>query len=154
MMPSSIGKDLTLAKDVLLKNDLSLVVVKNERILFKGKSQGIGDMLEMINALGELTAGSSLADSIVGRAAALLCVYSEIVGVYASTLSEPAASFLKANGIPYEFGTLVPKILNRRKDDICPFDKAVLGIEDPAVALERLKSLRLWNSTQGERETR
>ena len=148
MTSSSIGKDLALAKDLLLGNDLSLVVVRNEQILFKGKSQGIGDMLEMINVLGESTVGSSLADSIVGRAAALLCAYSGIVSVYASTLSQPAASFLEARGIPYESGELVPKILNRRKDDICPFDKAVLGIEEPAVALETLKSLRLWKTPE------
>jgi hypothetical protein len=78
----------------------------------------------------------------VGRAAALLSVYSKIVAVYGVNMSDGALSIFKANGIHYEYGTLVARILNREKNDICPFDKAVLGIDDPSVALGRLKSVR------------
>jgi hypothetical protein len=79
----------------------------------------------------------------VGRAAALLCVYSKIVAVYGANMSEGALSVFKANDIKCEYGNLVPKILNRKKNDICPFDKAVLGTNDPNTALDRLRSLRL-----------
>ena len=135
--------DLTLAKQALFNSDLSLVLAKNGKLLFKSKSHGVSDLLAMVRELGQLTEGSSLADSIVGRAAALLCVYSKIVAVYGETMSEGGASVLKMNGVRYQFGALVPKILNRRKDDICPFDKAVYGIEDAVLALERLKSVKL-----------
>jgi hypothetical protein len=97
----------------------------------------------MIDELGQLTEGASLADSVVGRAAALLCVYSGIASVYGSRMSEGALSILKARGIHQEFGELVPRILNRKMKDVCPFDKAVSGIEDPVTALERLRSVRL-----------
>lgn len=135
--------DLTLARQALLKSGLSLVVAKDGKILFKSKSHGVTDLLTMVDDLGPLTEGASLADSIVGRAAALLCVYSKIIAVYGETMSQGAASILKGNGVRCEFGTLVPKILNRKKDDICPFDRAVSGMEDAALALERLKSLKL-----------
>jgi len=58
-------------------------------------------------------------------------------------MSEGAAAILKAKDIRYQFGTLVAIILNRERNDICPFDKAVLGVEDPSLALEKLKALKL-----------
>lgn len=143
MMPTASTDDLTLAKEALLKGGVSLVVAKNGILLFKSKSHGISDLLAMIDELGSLTDGASLADSIVGRAAALLCVYSKIVAIYGETMSEGGASILNGNGVRYQFGKLVPKILNRKKDAICPFDKAVAGIQDATLALERLKSVEL-----------
>jgi hypothetical protein len=140
---SSTGDDLALAKETLVNDNLTLVLTKNARLLFKSNSHGVTDMITMIDELGGLTKGASLADSVVGRAAALLCVYSAIVGVYGSRMSEGAASVLKARGVHYEVGKLVPNILNRKMNDICPFDKAVSGIEDPVAALERLRSVRL-----------
>ncbi len=142
-MSANVSDDLNLAKRTLREEELSLAVAKNGRILFKSKSHGVSDLLAMISDVGGLTEGASLADSIVGRAAALLCVYSKIIAVYGVNMSEGALSVFKANGIKCEYGTLVARILNREKNDVCPFDKAVLGIVDPSIALDRLKSLRL-----------
>jgi len=142
-MSTAASDDLRLAKEVLLKDSLSFVLVKDDEILFRSKSRGIGDLLAMLDSVGGETKGASLADNIVGRAAALVCVYGKIVAVYGVSMSEGAESIFRTNGIRYEFGTVVPRILNRAKDDICPFDKAVSGVEDPRVALDRLKSLRL-----------
>jgi hypothetical protein len=142
-MSVNVSDDLDLAKRTIREEDLSLAVAKNGRVLFRSKSHGVSDLLAMISDIGRLAEGSSLADSIVGRAAALLCVYCKIVAVYGANMSEGAVSVFKANDIKCEYGTLVPKILNRTKDDICPFDKAVLGTNDPNIALDRLRSLRL-----------
>ena len=142
-MSPNASDDLNLAKKTLFEEKLSLVVAKNGKLLFRSKSHGVSDLLAMIEDLGQLAEGASLADSIVGRAAALLCAYSKIVAVYGANMSEGAMSVLKTNGIKCEHGTIVPRILNREKNDICPFDKAVTGIEDPRIALDRLKSVRL-----------
>jgi len=143
VMPSTAVSDLHLVREALLGGDLTLAVAKNGKILFRSNSHGVSDMLAMIDELGSLTEGASLADSVVGRAAALLCVYSKVVAVYGERMSEGAAAILKAKDIRYEFGTLVARILNRQRDDICPFDRAVLGVEDPSLALEKLKALKL-----------
>jgi len=142
-MSVNVADDLDLAKRTLREEELSLAVAKDGKVLFRSKSHGVSDLLAMISDIGRLAEGSSLADSIIGRAAALLCVYSKIVAVYGANLSEGAMSVFKANDIKCEYGTLVPKILNRKKNDICPFDKAVLGTNDPNIALDRLRSLRL-----------
>jgi hypothetical protein len=142
-MSVNVAGDLDLAKNTLREEELSLAVAKDGKVLFRSKSHGVADLLAMVSDIGRLAEGSSLADSIVGRAAALLCVYSKIVAVYGANMSEGALSVFKANGIKCEYGTLVPKILNRKKNDICPFDRAVLGTNDPNTALDRLRSLRL-----------
>ena len=142
-MSVNVAGDLDLAKNTLREEELSLAVAKDGKVLFRSKSHGVADLLAMVSDIGRLAEGSSLADSIVGRAAALLCVYSKIVAVYGANMSEGALSVFKANGIECEYGTLVPKILNRKKNDICPFDKAVLGTNDSNTALDRLRSLRL-----------
>ena len=141
-MSASASDDLNLVKRALSEEGLSLVVAKNGKLLFKSKSRGVRDLLAMIREVGQLVEGASLADCIVGRAAALLCVYSKITNVYGVTMSEGAIPIFKANGIRCEYGTLVPKILNREKNCICPFEKAVLGIENPRDALDKLKSLK------------
>jgi len=141
-MSTIASDDLDLAKTTLFEKGLSLVVVKNGKLLFKSKSHGVRDLLAMIREIGELTEGASLADNIVGRAAALLCVYSKITSVYGTTMSEGAIPILKKSGIRCEYGTLVPRILNREKNGICPFENAVLGIENPLDALDKLKSLK------------
>jgi hypothetical protein len=142
-MSVDVAGDLDLAKNTLREEELSLAVAKDGKVLFRSKSHGVADLLAMVSDIGRLAEGSSLADSIVGRAAALLCVYSKIVAVYGANMSEGALSVFKANDIKCEYGTLVPKILNRKKNDICPFDRAVLGTNDPNIALDRLRSLRL-----------
>ena len=81
-MPSTAVNDLHLARSALLGGDLTLAVAKNGKILFRSKSHGVSDMLAMIDELGRLTEGASLADSVVGRAAALLCVYSKVVSIW------------------------------------------------------------------------
>ena len=139
---SSTGHDLILAKEALFNGELSLVLARNGQLIFKSKSHGIADMIAMIDELGKLTEGASLADSVVGRAAALLCVYAGITSVYGSRMSEGAVAILKSKGIHHEFGELVPRILNRKMDDVCPFDKAVLRLEDPTLALEKLRSVK------------
>lgn len=135
--------DLSLAKEVLLKDNLTFVLAKSGKVLFKSKSHGISDLLAMLDSVGRRTEGASLADSIVGRAAALVCVYAKIAAVYGESMSEGALSILRVHSVHYEFGARVPKILNRAKDDVCPFDKAISGVEDPRAALDRLKSLKL-----------
>ena len=133
--------DLQIAKRHLQKEDFSLVVAKDEKIIFETKLQGIGGFLLAIERFGrEKLAGSSVADKVVGRAAALLCVYCGVKAVYATVLSEGGKEVLKENGIAFEFDNLVLRILNHQKTDTCPFEKVVSNISNAEEAYEELKS--------------
>ncbi|HJW98493.1 MAG TPA: DUF1893 domain-containing protein, partial [Candidatus Bathyarchaeia archaeon] len=70
--------DLELAKQRLGQENLSLVIAKKGRVLFETQARGISGLLEAIKKIGKNIRDSSVADRIVGRAAALLLVYSGV----------------------------------------------------------------------------
>jgi len=134
-----VQRDLQIARNELKKKDCALVIAKNERILFETKASGIQGFLTAVDQLGEGVKGASVADKIVGEAAAQLCLYSEVQEVYAVTMSQCAKDLLDKNQTDYEYENLVPHILNMKKTDLCPFEKIVAGSKTPKEAYERLK---------------
>lgn len=119
--------DLQTAKENLAGHTICLC--KDGTLLFSEK-RGIAPMMGFIAENKDLR-GYSVADLIVGKAAALLFVKSGIKSVFAKTLSKGGQAVLEKFGIPYEYETLTDKIINRAGTDICPMEKAVSPTEDP-----------------------
>jgi hypothetical protein len=132
-------RDLELAKEILKKKNLSLVMVKGGKPIFESHSSGISGLLQAIDNLKEMLHGSFVADRVVGRAAALLLTYSCVKKVCAVTLSSEGLRVLVDNNIKVEYGNLVPKILDKEGKNICPFEKFSLTITSPTEAYEQLK---------------
>ena len=132
--------DLNLAKQRLIQKNLSLVIAKNDRVLFETEAHGISGLLKAIKQLQDNMAGSSVADRIVGRAAALLLVYSGVVAVFAVTASDGGIEVLKNNHVFHEFGRWVPRILDSKRVNVCPFERLVAKFSDPKQAYEELKA--------------
>ena len=84
--------------------------------------------------------GYSVADVVVGKAAALLFVKCGIKEVFAKTLSEYAKRVFELYGVNYEYGILTERIINREGTDTCPMEKAVMNTDDPEEAYEILKN--------------
>lgn len=131
-----------MAKSRLKKKALTLVIVNSEKIIFESKTQGIMGLLNAIEDLGTKMRRSSIADKIVGRAAALLCTYSRVSAVYAVTMDENGLQILRENNIVCQFEKIVPYILNQKQDSICPFEKLLTNISDPEEAFEKLKTCK------------
>jgi hypothetical protein len=134
--------DLELARSKLDDDDLTLVIVKGGRVLFETGSRGISGFLCAVESLGDGLEGSSVADKVVGKAVALLCVYCRVIAVSASVFSERASRVLKESGVHVEWGSLVESVLDRDKEGLCPFEEAVAGVVSPLEAYRRLRSLR------------
>jgi len=133
--------DWEIARNVLLEKGFSLVIAKDGNVVFETKQSGVAGFLLAIEKIGrEGLRDASVADRIVGRAAALLCVYCGEKAVYAVILSEGGKRVLEKNHVSLQFENLVPNILNRQKTGTCPFEKLVLTISDGAEAYKRLKS--------------
>jgi len=132
--------DLNLAKQRLKQENLSLVIVKSGKVLFETESHGISGLLKAIKQLKSNMAGASVADRIVGCAAALLLVYSGVAAVFAVTVSEGGLEVLETNHVFHEFGRRVPRILDSKKVDVCPFERLVAGVSDPRRAFEELEA--------------
>lgn len=133
-------RDLKLAKSRLKKRDLTLVIVKEGKVVFETDSQGVGGFLLAIEKLGKKLIASAVADKIVGAAAATLCAYSKVSSVFAETMSKEGIKVLEDKNIIYQFENVVPNILNRDKTSICPFEKLVIGSQGPKEAWAKLKA--------------
>jgi len=134
------GRDLKLAKSRLKNRDLTLVIVKEGKIVFESNSQGVVSFLRAIEKLDKTLITSAVADKIVGAAAAALCAYSKVSSVFAETMSKEGIKVLEDNNIAYQFENVVPNILNRDKTSICPFEKLVIGSQGPKEAWAKLKA--------------
>ena len=135
------NQDLELAKLRLIKEDLNLVIVKNGKVIFKTKEPGIYGFLMVIEKLDSNLIASSVADKIVGVAAAMLCVYAGVSSVFALTISEEGIRVLEENNVPFVFEKKVPNILNRNISDICPLEKVAINSESLDEICAKLKNL-------------
>ena len=124
----------------LIEDDLSLVIVKKGKVIFETKKQGITGFLQAIEKLDKNLVAASAADRIVGRAAAMLCVYAGMASIFALTISEEGIRVLEDNNIAYLFEKKVSNILNHTKNDVCPFEKLAMGSGSSEEAYVKLKS--------------
>ena len=138
-------KDLSVAKNRLNEAGLTLVIVKDENVIFESKLHGVSSFLEAIERLDDQLENSSVADRVIGMSVALLCVYSRIKAVYGETFSLRAKAFLEKNDVYSESTALVEKILNAEKTGTCPFDQLVRRIRSPKVAYRKLAQTRSVN---------
>jgi hypothetical protein len=133
--------DLELAKLKLTEENLSLVIVKQGKVIFETHKQGISGFLQAIDEQKKNLVGASAADKIVGVAAATLCAYSGLVSIFALTISEAGIRVLEDNNIACVFERKVTNILNRNKTDVCPFEKLAMNSGSTNDAYLKLKSL-------------
>ena len=139
--------DITVAKRRLKgTNNLTLVIVKGGKVIFETGSHGIMAFVQAIEKFDKQLVNSTVADKIVGRAAALLCAYSKVAFVFAVTISEEGIKMLKENKIPCQFETRVPNILDHEGVDECPFEKLTASYTSPEEACEALKSFQKISS--------
>jgi len=131
-------QDIDVAKKKLAAEALSVVVVKLGEIMFTSQAPGVRSLIDAIRELGPSLAGASVADKVVGRAAALLCVYANASRVYGCVMSELGLEVLRKFSVPFEHDALVPNILDRHGTGMCPFEKLVLRINSPEEAFSAI----------------
>jgi len=134
-------EDLELAKKRLHEKGLTLIIVKDSRVLFESKDHGVSAFLEALDKFGDKMRGTSVADKVVGKAIALLCIYAGIDAVYAPTISVKAKQIFENYNTHFEWDKLVEKILDAHGRDVCPFEKAVMEIDNPKEAYKKLKAI-------------
>ena len=132
--------DLEIAKKHLVIENKTLVLAKNGKILASGSGKGIAELVGFIETMGDKLAGASLADKVVGKAVAMLVRYAGISALHADLMSEPARNALNGTDIVYSFEKLVPNIINRTGDGLCPMEKLSLPYDDPAEAALALRA--------------
>lgn len=126
-----------LEKAISLLPGHSIALVKGDQSLISDL-KGIKPMMSFLQE-GISLEGFSVADLVVGKAAASLFVKAGIKEVYAEVISESGSQLLKECHIPNQFKEKVPYIINRRGDGMCPMEMTVKDIDDIDEAYEALK---------------
>lgn len=139
MMNNKIMNDIEIARKTLEKTDCSIVVIKNKKILFTEKGDGITPIIKTINHLNKDMIGTIIGDRILGKASALLCRYAQVKAVYSPQATKTAIATLIIGRIPCQIDEIIPNIRNRQGNDICPFEKILTNIDSPEKAYNLLK---------------
>lgn len=126
------------AKALLHKENVSIVIINNDT--YTSTKKGIAPLMDILTDNPSFLNGATVADKVIGRAAALLMIYGGIKEVYSDIISTHALDIFKSNNISVAYNECVPYIINRTKDGMCPMENAVLNITEPKEAYEILKN--------------
>lgn len=129
--------DIEHAKQLLTDAGYTCVICRGDDI-HKSEKRGVAPLIELLDNKADVR-GYSAADKAVGKAAAMLFVLLGVGEIYATIMSRSARKILDEYGIKYSCGEEVEYIINRKKDGMCPMEKAVMDIDDPAEAPKKIK---------------
>jgi nucleotide-binding universal stress UspA family protein len=118
---------------------LAFALVRDGRVLATGTQNGIVELLAATDRLGAEASGASLADKVVGKAVALIAVRSGLREIETPLASEPAIRLLRSRGIAITAVSVVPNIMNRAGDGLCPLEQLTSPFDEPEPALAKLR---------------
>ena len=133
-------QNLKKALDLLNSGNYTCVVCKEDTV-YTTTQRGVAPLLNWLDSGTDLK-DFSAADRVVGRGAAFLYCLLGVKEVYALVMSRPAAEVLQSHGIPADAGTFVEGIINRTGTGPCPFEDAVMDIQDAQEALNAIRMTR------------
>ena len=133
-------QNLKKALDLLNSGNYTCVACKEE-VVYTTTQRGVTPLLNWLDSKTDLK-DFSAADRVVGRGAAFLYCLLGVKEVYALVMSRPAAEVLQSHGILADAGTFVEGIINRTGTGPCPFEAAVMDIQDTQEALNAIRMTR------------
>lgn len=133
--------DMEKAKELLGEGKYTFAAVKNGELRTSQK-RGIAPIIELIDAEPEFLNGASVADKVIGKAAAMLLNAYGVKNIRTPLASEKAVEYLKGKSMIFEYESTAEYIINRDGTDMCPMEKTVLNINDEKEA-ERLLRIKL-----------
>lgn len=127
------------ARKMIAEGKAECVVIRGSRT-FSEHGRGVAPLLEFLDhrEAGFLR-GATVVDKVIGRAAAMIAIFGGATRVHGELMSEDGKALLESHGVTVTYGTLVPRILNADRSDLCPLEKSVEGIDDPEQALTALR---------------
>lgn len=128
------------AKDLLESGNYTCVICCEDAV-YTTIQRGVAPLLTWLDSGIDLT-GFSAADRVVGRGAAFLYCLLGVKEVFARVMSNPAAEVLRSHGIDASADTFVQGIINRQGTGPCPFEAAVMDIQDASEALSAIRNKR------------
>ena len=125
------------AKSLLKSTDSTIAVVSVDDV-FTSHERCVKPLLHLLSEKKGFLKGASVADKVIGKAAALLMVLGEIKEVHTLIISEPAIKVFEKYNIPCFYDKKVDRIVNRTGDGLCPMETLCLDVEEPHKAFEKI----------------
>ena len=122
---------------LLHEGNYSLVVAHGEIRTFSGR--GVSDLYALSGEDPGFLRGASVADKVVGKAAAALMILGEVGELHADVVSRPALDLFADSGVRVSYGTAVPHIINRTKTGWCPLETCCRYCLTPQDCLVRIE---------------
>ena len=132
-----IEMSLEKAKSLLKSTDSTIAAVSGDDV-FTSKERGVKPLLHLLSEKKGFLKGASVADKVIGKAAALLLVLGEIKEVHSRIISEPAIQVFENHHVSFFFDKKVTRIANRTGDGLCPMETLCLNVNDPKEAFEKI----------------
>ena len=127
------------ASEMIRNGRADCIVIKNGTVAAKEKGRGLSPLLNIYKADPAVLHDAVIVDKVIGRAAAFVIIAGESRQAHGELISEDAIELLKKHNIAVSGTKIVPRILNRRMNGLCPLEQSVAGLDDPAQALAALE---------------
>ena len=137
VVPMGEGDVLAEMRTLVTSGAAACAAARDGVIIAKESGRGIKPLLTLLDR--KSLANSVVADKIMGRAAAAICIVGGAQRVWAQTMSADAAALLKKHGVECDADQTVPMIMNRENTGGCPMDAAVEGDNNPASMVKKLR---------------
>lgn len=111
--------------DILHREQCSLVVKDTQARITTYHQAGVRDLEALFKEQPAVLRGASMADKVIGKAAAGIVCMAGVHELYAEVLSKKALPLLEAAGIRYSYGQLVDQIIISDGDMRCPLEQIV-----------------------------
>lgn len=134
----------------ILRREKCSLVVKNHGIVTTYSKPGVRDLEYLLDHDPEMLHGATIADKVIGKAAAAMVVVGGVKDLYAEVMSKKAIPFLDEAGIAYTYGTLVDSI--KEEGDRCQLEKITAPATTPEETVALLRTH--FEEKKREREVR
>lgn len=134
----------------ILRREKCSLVVKNHGIVTTYSKPGVRDLEYLLDHDPEMLHGATIADKVIGKAAAAMVVVGGVKELYAEVMSKRAIPFLEEAGIAYTYGTLVDTI--KEEGGRCQLEKITAPASTPEETVALLRTH--FEEKKREREVR
>ena len=126
---------------LLEEKEAACLIYSGEQLLHHSQSIGVKPLLEFMEKYpnGYEKEDLLLIDKVIGKAALLLSVLLGMKTIHTPVASRAAVEAAKTHGVTLYAETVVPYIMNREKNGMCPLEKSVLDTNDPQEALQNIR---------------
>ncbi len=136
------------AKQLFQTGNYSLVAI-NDEVQWVSNGRGIKPLYQFIMNEPALAKGASVADKVIGKAAALLAVYGGIRAIYTELTTTAAILICENHGIDLVYNKKTDYIENRDHSGFCPMELLAKDVSNPQLMVEKVQHFLEYGKNNG-----